>query len=87
MAAAVGMAGDLAQSFSIAMGAVLIGVVDHRIMYVLMGAAGAACAVAVLLRPPAAPPVVASLADGPDPAAADGTGRGPGERLATPAPV
>jgi MFS family permease len=80
--AAVGMGTDLAQSCSIAAGAVLIGVLDYRVMYALMAASGLVCAAAVLVRRPPVPAVVPSVADGP----AGGDGDGAAARLASPAP-
>ncbi|MFI7273265.1 MFS transporter [Streptomyces sp. NPDC049879] len=63
--AAVGMVTDGAQSMSIAAGAALIGVVDHRVMYAAIAAVSLSCALAVTVRRPPAPAVVPSLADTP----------------------
>ncbi len=63
--AATGTLSGTAQTTSIAAGAALIGVVDYRIMYVLMAAAALASAVSVLARQVPIPAVVPSIADTP----------------------
>jgi len=54
---------DAAQSASIAAGAALIGLLDYRVMYLMMSVAALICAAAVVLRPVPTPEVVPSVAD------------------------
>ncbi|TDC79575.1 MFS transporter [Streptomyces hainanensis] len=61
--AAVTMVTNGGQALSIAAGAALIGLVDYRVMYVLMALAAVTGAVVVLFRPPPVPDVVPSVAD------------------------
>ncbi len=61
--AATGTVSGTAQTASIAAGAALIGVVDWRIMYVLMAAAALASAVSVMAGRVPTPDVVPSIAD------------------------
>ncbi|WP_432741959.1 MFS transporter [Streptomyces sp. JH002] len=65
VSAAVGMVTDGAQSLSIAAGAVLVGLVDYRVMYVAIAVVSAGCALGLLVRRPPVPEVVPSLADEP----------------------
>ncbi|MCK1813950.1 MFS transporter [Streptomyces sp. XM4011] len=64
--AAVSSVCDLFQTLSIAAGAALIGLIDYRIMYALMGVAALMCAMSLLMRRIAAPQVSHSVADAPD---------------------
>lgn len=66
--AAVSTVSGAAQTASIAAGAVLVGIVDYRIMYLLMAAAALAAAMSVTVRPVPIPDVVPSVADAPVPA-------------------
>lgn len=66
--AAVSTVSGAAQTASIAAGAVLIGIVDYRIMYLLMAVAALAAAMSVTVRPVPIPDVVPSVADAPVPA-------------------
>ncbi|MBB1245774.1 MFS transporter [Streptomyces durbertensis] len=61
--ATLNMARDAAQTLSLFAGAVLIGVLDYRVMYALMTVTTLACAVSLLIRPVAATTVVSSVAD------------------------
>lgn len=61
--AVVNTARDGAQSLSLAAGAALIGVLDYRLMYVVMAVSTLGCAVSLLVRPVRPPEVVPSMAD------------------------
>src|SRR5262249_10087096 len=63
--AAMGTLMTAAQTVSIAVGAAIVGVVDWRLMFGLTGLTALGCGLALALRPAAAPPVVASIADAP----------------------
>ncbi|HEU0239655.1 MAG TPA: MFS transporter [Micromonosporaceae bacterium] len=66
--AAMGTLMSIAQTASIAIGAVIVGVVDWRLMFALPAVTAFGCGLSVLVRPAAAPAVVASLADSAVPA-------------------
>ncbi|MFD1934125.1 MULTISPECIES: MFS transporter [Nonomuraea] len=61
--AATGTLTTITQTASIATGAALIGVVDYRIMYGVLGVTALACAALVVFRPAPVPEVVPSIAD------------------------
>ncbi|MFI9041180.1 MFS transporter [Streptomyces sp. NPDC053726] len=71
--ATVNTAKDGAQTLSLTAGAALIGVLDYRVMYLVMTVTTVACAVSLLVRSIPAPEVVPSVADAP---ADDRPGRG-----------
>ncbi|MFJ1618585.1 hypothetical protein ACIODT_39670 [Streptomyces sp. NPDC088251] len=61
----VNAAKDGAQPLSLTAGAALIGVLDYRVMYLVMTVTTVACAVSLLVRSIPAPEVVPSVADAP----------------------
>jgi MFS family permease len=63
--AAMGTLMSFAQTVSIAVGAVIVGFVDWRLMFGLTAATGVACGLVVVMRPASTPAVVASIADQP----------------------
>ncbi|MGW3297398.1 MFS transporter [Streptomyces xiamenensis] len=75
--AAVSSVCDLFQTLSIAAGAALIGLIDYRIMYALMGMMALMCAVSMLLSRIAPPRVAESVADDPGDAQGDAAAGSP----------
>ncbi|SFD53176.1 MFS transporter [Streptomyces aidingensis] len=68
--AAFGSVTEAAQAMSIAAGAALIGVIDYRVMYLVMAGTAVVCAVSNLAARPPVPEVATSVADTDGPAAA-----------------
>ncbi|MEU7004263.1 MFS transporter [Nonomuraea sp. NPDC046570] len=70
LGAAIGMLTNGAQTVSNAVGAAIVGFVDFRVTFGIIALAMLTGCVGVLVRPPAVPEIVSSVADSPEPQAA-----------------
>ena len=84
--AAMGTLMSLSQTISIAIGAIVVGFVDWRLMFGLTALTGLVCGLVLSLRPAPTPAVVASIADSPD-SAVSTVALAPPASAAAPAPT